>query len=101
MRENLWLRTHSYLTYDHNRSAGFAPPFSMLQASGSQFPPPQHLHSGGGGYQPTFTPSEFPQQGMNCSRSSPIVPIRSEVVVPSVYHVYTENSSQDLGVGLW
>ena len=88
--------------------AGFAPPFSMLQASGSQFPPPQHLYSGG--YQPTLTPPEFPQQGMNCSPSSPIVPMRSEVVVRSegstmcimsLYIVYTDNSSQDLGVGLW
>ena len=59
-----------------NFSAGFAPPFSMLQASGSQFPPPQHLYSGG--YQPTLTLSEFPQQGMNHSQSSPIVPIRWE-----------------------
>ena len=57
-----------------NFSAGFAPPFSMLQASGSQFPPPQHLY--GGGYQPTLTPSEFLQQGMNRSRSSPNVPVR-------------------------
>ena len=65
------------LTYDdHNISAGVTPPFSVLQASGTQFPPPQHLYSGGGGYQPTLTPSKFPQQGMNHSRFSPNVPVR-------------------------
>ena len=38
-------------------SAELAPP------SGYHYPHPQHLYSGGGGYQPTATPSQL-QQGM-------------------------------------
>ena len=47
-----------------NFSAGFAPPFGMLQPSGYQVPPPQHMYSSSAGYHPTFTPSQLPQQGM-------------------------------------
>ena len=43
-------------------SAGFATPSGMLQPGGYQIPPLQHLYSGGGRYQPTFTPPQLPQQ---------------------------------------
>ena len=45
-------------------SAGFSPLSAMVQPSGYQIPPPQHMYSSSGGYQLTFSPSQLPQQGM-------------------------------------
>jgi len=45
-------------------SLGFVQSSGMLQPSGYQTPPPLPLFNGGGD-QPTFTPLQLPQQGMN------------------------------------
>ena len=52
------IHNHNNITF----STEFAPPPDLLQTRNYQFSP-QHLYSGGGGYQPTFTASQL-QQGM-------------------------------------
>ena len=44
--------------------AGFGQPSGMLQPSGYQIPPPQHMHSGVGGHHSAFIPSQHLQQGI-------------------------------------